>query len=148
MNRLGIMLMAALLAIAPGYASAQPQGKKETAPATQPQTPEVKAEPAGAAKTFTPEERQAYEKKTAAELEAMEKNIGDLGQKVNKIVPQKKRMVIKIIKSLQLQTMDARKQLAALEKAPENAWGGLKPGMDRAMAELRKAWDEAEPHLK
>ena len=148
MNRLGIILMAALLAIAPGYASAQPQGKKETAPATQPQTPEVKGEPAGAAKTYNPEERRAYEKKTAAELEVMEKNVSDVALQVNKIMPQKKRMFIKIIKRLQLQIVDARKQLAALEKAPENDWGGLKPGMDRAMQELSKAWEAAQPHLK
>jgi len=78
MRWFGIMLMAALLASAPGYASAQPAGKKEPSPATQPQGSAVKAEPAGMAKTYTPEERKAYEKKTAAELEAIEQRIDEL----------------------------------------------------------------------
>jgi len=148
MRWLGIMLMAALLASAPGYGSAQPAGKKDPSPATQPPGSAVKAEPAGAAKSSAPEDRKAYEKKTAAELEAIEQRIVDLADQARKVVPQKKRQVIKIMRGLQLQSLDARNQLAALEKAPENTWSGLKPGMDRTMAELRKTWEASEPYLK
>lgn len=146
MKWLGIMFMAALLAIAPGYGSAQPA--KDTSPATQPQGPEVKGEPAGTAKSFTPAERQAYEKKTAADLDAMEQRIGDLVAKVRQVVPQKRRQVIKIMRGLQVQSLDARNQLAALEKAPENTWSGLKPSMDRTMAELKKTWEASAPYLQ
>ena len=146
MKWLGIMFMAALLASAPGYGSAQQP--KDTSPATQPQGPAVKAEPAGTVKSFTPAERQAYEKKTAADLDAMEQRIGDLVTKSRQVVPQKRRQVIKVMRGLQVQSLDARNQLAALEKAPEDAWGGLKPGMDRAMAELRKTWEASEPYLQ
>jgi len=142
------MLMAALLASAPGYASAQPAGKKEPSPATQPQGSAVKAEPAGMAKTYTPEERKAYEKKTAAELEAIEQRIDELVLKAGKVMPQKKRTFIKNTRALAVQTMAARNQLTALEKAPENAWGGLKADMDRAVQELRKLRETAELHLK
>ena len=148
MKWLGIMLMAALLATAPGYGSAEQPGKQGPAPATQPQGPEVKGEPAGAVKSYTPEERKAYEKKTAAELEAFEQRINELALKAAKVVPQKKRMLMMNTKALAVKTRAARNQLAALEKAPENAWGGLKADMDRAMQELRKAWDAAEPHLQ
>ena len=46
----GILFLAALLAFAPGYAGAQSPGASATTPATQPQNPDVKAEPAGAAR--------------------------------------------------------------------------------------------------
>ena len=76
MKWLGILFMAALLVIAPGYGSAQQP--KDTPPATQPQGPAVKGEAAGTAKSFTPAERQAYEKKTAEELDAIQQKIADL----------------------------------------------------------------------
>jgi len=123
MKWLGIMFMAALLASAPSYGSAQQP--KDTSPAIQPQGPEVKGEPAGTAKSFTPAARQAYEKKTAADLDAMEQRIGDLAAKVRTGVPQKRRQVIKVLRGLQVQSQGARNQLAALEKAPENTWGFL-----------------------
>ena len=148
MKWLGIMLMAALLASAPGYGSAQPAGKKDPSPATQPQSPEVKGEPAGTAKSSAPEDRQAYEKKTAAELEAIEQRIDELLLKAGKVKPQKKRTFIKNTRALAQQTMAARNQLTALEKAPETAWSQDKAKMDRAMQELRKDREAAEMYLK
>jgi hypothetical protein len=146
MQWLGIILIAALLAIAPGFASAQPA--KDTSPATQPQGPEVKGEAAGKVVSYTPEERQAYEKKTAADIEMMEKRVGDLVTKARKVVPQKRRQVITIMHGLQVRVMVAREQLAALEKAPADTWSGLKPGMDKAMADLKKTWEESAPYLQ
>ena len=148
MKWLGIILMAALLASAQGYARAQPAGKKDPSPATQPQSPEVKGEPAGTAKSSAPEDRQAYEKKTAAELEAIEQRIDELVLKAGKVMPQKKRTFIKNTRALAQQTMAARNQLTALEKAPETAWSQDKAKMDRAMQELRKAREAAEMYLK
>ena len=148
MRWLGIMLMAALLASAPGYGSAQPAGKKDPPPATQPPGSAVKAEPAGAAKSSAPEDRKAYEKKTAAELEAIEQRIDELLLKAGKVKPQKKRTFIKNTRALAQQTMAARNQLTALEKAPETAWSQDKAKMDRAMQDLRKAREAAEMYLK
>jgi hypothetical protein len=148
MRWLGIMLMAALLASAPGYGNAQPAGKKDPSPGTQPQSPAVKLEPVGAVKTYIPEERKAYEKNTAAELEAIEQRTDELVLKAGKVKPQKKRTFIKNTRALAVQTMAARNQFTALEKAPENAWGGLKADMDRAMQELRKLREAAELNLK
>ena len=148
MKWLGIILMAALLASAQGYARAQPAGKKDPSPATQPQSPEVKGEPAGTAKSSAPEDRQAYEKKTAAELEAIEQRVDELVLKAGKVMPQKKRTFIKNTRALAQQTMAARNQLTALEKAPETTWGQDKAKMDRAMQELRKDREAAEMYLK
>ena len=146
MKWLGIMFMAALLASAPGYGSAQQP--KDTSPATQPQGPEVKGEPAGTAKSFTPAERRAYEKKTAEELDAIQQKIADLRVKATTGAPQKKRMLILAANNLQMQKIAAGNQLTALEKASETAWGQQKAELDKAMEELRKAWEPTAIHRK
>ena len=139
MKWLGIMFMAALLAIAPGYGSAQQP--KDTSPATQPQGPEVKGEPAGTAKSFTPAERKAYEKKTAEELDAIQQKIAELRIKAATGAPQKKRVLIQAANNLQMQKIAAGNELTALEKASETAWGQQKAKLDKSMEELRKAFE-------
>ena len=148
MKWLGIPIMIVLLVIAPGYASAQQPGKKDTPPATQPQSPAVKAEPAEAAKSYTPAERKAYEKKTGEELDAMQQRIYDLRLKTRTGAPQQKRMILRAANKLQSQTLAARNQLKELEKAPEKTWSGAKPNMDKAMTELRKTLETTEAQLK
>lgn len=133
---LGIMFMAALLAMAPGYGSAQQP--KDTPPAAQPQSPEVKAEAPGTVKTFTPEERKAYEKKTAEELDAIQQKIADLRVRATSGPAQQKRGLMLTANSLQLQKVAAANRLTALAKAPETAWGQQKAELDKAMADLRQ----------
>ena len=139
MKWLGIMFMAALLASAPGYGSAQPQ--KDTSPATQPQGPEVKGEPAATAKSFTPAERKAYEKKTAEELDAIQQKIADLRITAATGPPQQKRLLFQAANHLQMQKIAAGNRLTALGKASETAWGSQKADLDKAMEELRKAFE-------
>jgi hypothetical protein len=146
MKWLGILFMAALLASAPGYGSAQQA--KDTSPATQPQGPEVKGEAAGRAKSFTPEERKAYEKKTAEELNAIQQKIADLRVKANTGPPQQKRLLFLAANNLQMQQVAAGNRLTALEKASEMAWGQQKADMDRAMQDLGKSCEKAGIQLK
>ncbi|MEW6660491.1 MAG: hypothetical protein AB1424_17735 [Thermodesulfobacteriota bacterium] len=146
MQWLGIMFMAVLLAIAPGYGSAQQQ--KDKPPATRSQSPEVKGEPAGTAKSFTPAERQSYEKNTAQELEAIQQKIADLRVKATTGSPQMKRLLIQSANRLQMQKTAAGNQLTALQKASEKAWGQQKADLDKAMADLRKAWEANEAYLR
>ena len=145
MKWLGIMFMAALLASAPSYGSAQPA--KDTSPATQPQGPEVKGEAAGTAKSFTPAERQAYEKKTAADLKKMQEKVDALKVKARQVVQQKKRMALKAMISLQRQANAAKNTLADLEKAPDQDWSRFKAQMDKAMEDLTKTYQEVEAQL-
>lgn len=145
MKWLGILFMAVLLASAPGYGSAQQP--KDTSPATQPQGPAVKGEPAGMAKSFTPADRQAYEKKTAEELAAIQQKIADLRMKAAAGAPQQKRLRIQAAKNLQMQQIAAENELAALKKASESAWGPQKAKLDKAMEGLRKVFEPtATPH--
>ena len=146
MKWLGIMFMAALLASAPSYGSAQPA--KDTSPATQPQGPEVKGEAAGTAKSFTPAERQAYEKKTAADLKEMQEKVDALKVKARQVVQQKKRMALKAMVSLQREANVAKNTLAALEKAPDQDWSRFKAQMNKAMEDLTKTYKEVEAHLE
>jgi hypothetical protein len=148
MKWFGIMWMAALLAIVPGYGSAEPQGKPDPAPATQTKGLEAKGEPAGAAKDYTPDERRAYERKTAADLEAIQKKVYDLRVKATTGAPQKKDMILRTVKDLQFQMLAARNQLKELEKAPETAWIGAKASLDKTMTDLQKTWEAAEGYLK
>jgi hypothetical protein len=130
------MFMAALLAFAPAYGSAQQA--KDTSPAAQPQGPEVKGEPAGMAKSFTPAEKRAYEKKTAEELDAIQQKIAELRIKATTGAPQQKRMLIRAANNLQIQKIATGNKLTALEKASETAWGQQKTSLDKAMEDLRK----------
>jgi hypothetical protein len=137
MKWLGIMLMAALLASAPGYGSAQQI--KDTPPATQPQGPEVKGQLPGTAKSLIPAERQAYEKKTAEELDAIQQKIGEIRIKSATGASQNKRVIARTANILQMHQSAAVKELTVLQKASETAWGPQKAKLDKAMAELRQA---------
>ena len=48
-----------------------------------------------------------------------------------------------LIVNLQKKTLIARNRLAALEKAPEGAWGRGKFEMDKAMGDVQKAFSDA-----
>ena len=122
--------------------------QKIRSPATQPQGPEVKGEPAGTAKSFTPAERKAYEKKTAEELDAIQQKIADLRVKATTGAPQQKRGLMLAANNLQMQKVAAGNRLTALKKAPETAWGQQKADLDKAMEDLRKSCEKAGIPLK
>jgi hypothetical protein len=148
MQWLGILLMAMLLAAAPGYASAEPPGTSGAAPAAQPQGSEVKAEPAGALPSYTPKEKKDYQKKTAAELAAVQEKIIDLKLKAGTGRRQSRRMIPQSANHLQAQTLAAKDQLAALEKAPDPTWGELKTEMNKTMDKLAKDLQTVEAQVK
>ena len=145
MQWLAILLMAALLAMVPGYGSAQQSKEKPAAPS---QSQEVKAAPGGAVTGFTPAQRRAYEKETATELAAIQQKIADLRVQANSGAPQMKRLLIQKANRLQAQKIAAGNQLTALEKASGTAWGQQKAELDKAMADLRKAFEANAPILK
>lgn len=146
MKWVGIMFMAAMLAIAPSYGSAQQQ--KDAPAAPPPQGAAVKAEPAGTAKSFTPAERKAYEKKTAEELNVIQDKIAELRVKATSGPPQQKRALMLNANNLQLQKVAAGNKLTALAKAPESAWGQQKADLDVSMENLRKSCEKAGIKLK
>lgn len=147
MKWLGILL-AALLAVAPGYGQAQPQGK-ESPPAAPPKAAEVKEAPAPpAVKGYTPKERKEYEKKIAADLAKLRDRIGELKTGYTKAAPQMKRTLRRELANLDRQAIAAENKLADWQKASENDWNSLKAEMDKAMEELKTACAGAESRLQ
>jgi len=142
------MLVAAVLAMAPGSGSANPAGQKDPSPATRPQNPEIKVEPAGTAKSFTPEDRKAYEKRVAEELAAFQTKIAELRVNAATGAPQKKSLIMRTANNLQFQRLAAGDRLIALQKASDTAWSQEKVKLDKAMESLRQAWEAAEAYLK
>lgn len=63
-------------------------------------------------------------------------------------MPSKKRMIVRSMVNLQRAQLAARDQLAALTKAPESAWSGLKVDLDKAMDQLTKAVVEVKGRIK
>jgi len=143
MKWLGILFIAVLLAMAPAAGSAQQQ--KDTSATTQTQGPAVKGEAAATATSVAPADRQAYEKKTAEELDAIQNKIGDMRMKAATGASQNKRMVARAANKLQMQQFAAAKELKALKKAPETAWKSQKAKLDKAMADLRQAMGQTAP---
>jgi hypothetical protein len=142
MRWLWIMCMAALLAGAPDYARAQP------AKNTSQVSPKVKKAPAETAKSFTPAERQAYEKKTAEELDTFQQKITELKIKATTGKSQNKRLLIQAATNLQMQQSAAVRELAALKKTSQSAWGPQKAKLDKDMEGLRKAFQPAPVQSK
>jgi hypothetical protein len=148
MKCLGIMLMAALLAIAPGYGSAEQQGKESDSPAIQIKNLEKKGEQAPAAKSYTLQQKKEYQQKTTAELAEIQQKIDALKVKGENVEPQKRRSVSRALFNLDRKAATTRKWLAALETASEPDWSRVKAGLDKSMEDLRKAYETVEPHIK
>ena len=148
MKWLGIILMAALLAGAPGYGSAEQQAQPGTAPVTQPKGLKAEGGHGQAVKSYTPQEKEKYQKKIAADLEEIQQRSDDLKVKGRNVARQKKRTFLRAMVDLQRKLTIARNKLADLEKAPENAWSWLKAETDKAMAEAIETCDGVDALLK
>jgi hypothetical protein len=144
---IGVILAAALLGGTPGSSSAQQTGAKGTAPAVQPTDIKGQAVQPPSGKNFSPKERQEYEKKTAADLEAAQQKIADLRVQAGKVPSQKKRLILSGVRNLQMQAGAARSQLTALEKAADKDWGGLKAELDKVMQDLNRGVAGLEKNL-
>jgi hypothetical protein len=148
MKWLKIMLVPALLVVAPGYSSGEQSAPKAVSPAAQAQDVGAKGEPGQSVKNYTPKERKAYEKKVTADLADLRQRISDLQGKYETAKPQMKRTTLKVLHGLTKQLAAAQNQLAALEKASAKDWGGLQVKMDKAMQDLTTACQEAESLLQ
>jgi hypothetical protein len=134
MKWLGILVMTVLLAGVPGLAGAQQAGGPATTPPAQAKSSSEASQQAQPAKSYSPEERQAYEKKTAEALKIMEQKLGDLRGKQGKVRPQLKRQVLRAMANLDRGFYGAKSQFAAMQKASEQDWPRYKAALDGTMA--------------
>ncbi len=148
MKWLGIMVTAALVAATPGYGGAQSPMKSPQTEGTQATGDAVKGQAAGQGTIVTPDERQAYEKKVAADLGVIDTKIGDLRVKTTKVPSQQKRLTMLQMQSLYTQAVAARTQLGNLAKSQGDAWNQAKDKLDRSMQELTRNLEAAENKYK
>lgn len=141
-------MLTALLASAPNHGRAQSPGKPDPTKNTQTKGAIVKDDAAKTGKSYTPEERQAYEKKATETLAGIDEKVADLRMKARKAAPQQKRMMVLMTNNLYGQTVTARNQLAALKKAPEKDWSGARAELDKTMLELGQTVAAVEMKLK
>ncbi len=99
-------------------------------------------------KTFTLEEKQAYQKKIALDLEEIKKKIEELVPKWQEAEQSRKRFIRKDILVLQQLFARAQRTLTSLETASEKDWPYAKISMDSAMNDLIKAVSEIELRQK
>jgi hypothetical protein len=137
MKWLGILLTTTLLAGVPGYGNAQPAGAQGTTPPPQTKGSQEAPKQAQPAKSYSQEDRQAYEKKAAEDLDAMQKKLGELRGRQQKVPTQARRQVMMAMGNLQRGLIGAKAQLASMQKASPENWGGMKADLERAM----KTWD-------
>ncbi len=149
MKWFAIMPLAALLAVAPAAAWPQQPAGKTTPPAAPAKAAAAPQTPAAAGKIYTPEEKQAYQKKATAQLDQLQQQIGAFKvEKMNACPPQKKRTYARAFMVLEKKEILARNKLAALEKASKADWSRLKAETDQALADVQKTYTEAEQGLK
>jgi hypothetical protein len=139
----------ALLLLFPGYAQAQPPHQSPMAPATQSQSPKNReAQLSQPLKSYTPQEKKAYEKKISNELNNLEQQINDLAIAASSSAPRLKRMRLRVVLAFKQQLFTAQRQLANLKRASDPNWSGLKVQMDKTMTGLRQAYKGAEARLQ
>ncbi len=143
---LGLAAVTALLAITPWIVPLAYGADPPPAPLPQAAKEMQTSTPAG--KAYSPKERQTYQKKVAADLDQLQQEINGLVTNEESVAPQVKRTRMRATLGLRKQVVDARKQLAALEQASDQDWGGLKTKMDKSLETLTKAYQETEASLR
>jgi hypothetical protein len=121
-----------------------PPGKESPLRATTPSPhPQEKGQQAPASvKTYTPEEKQGYQKKMASDIAEIRKEIDKLVATWQGAGEGRKQAIRKDIVAIQQMSIRAQWKLRALEKASDKEWPYLKISMDAAMKDLIGAFSE------
>jgi hypothetical protein len=112
-----------VMALACGKKEETPQAKK---PVTQKQVEQETRQALEALKTYTEQQKVAYQKKVAEQLAEMRNNFQGLKAKVDKAAPELKANLEKELAAAK-ENLDAfQKSLAEMKTATEKAWDDLK----------------------
>jgi hypothetical protein len=133
----GLMVLGAF---SPTYSAQETRPpEKESSPlaTTQSIDPKEKGEQAPeSVKTFTLEEKQAYQKKIALDLAEIKKSIDELLSKWQETDPRRQRLIRRDIVALNGMTMRVQQKLTAMETASDKDWPYYKIYVDSAMKDL------------
>ncbi|HYR86713.1 MAG TPA: coiled coil domain-containing protein [Terriglobia bacterium] len=86
-------------------------------------------------------DKQSYRQRWEAEMKQLNKEIAEL---VNKL----ETGIDKEVEALRPKLKAARKKLDELEQKSSEAWGDVKPGLEKAWAELQKSFSDAAARFK
>jgi chromosome segregation ATPase len=86
-------------------------------------------------------DKESYRKKMEGRLNQLNAQIADLVDKLETGVD-------KELESLRPKLKAAREKLDELKQTSADAWGDLKPGMEKAWTELQKSFNEAAARFK
>lgn len=87
--------------------------------------------------------REAYQRKVAAQLEKLERQVKQLKAAVDRTPPADRAKLQALTGGLPPKLEAARQKFKELQGAPDPAWQGLQPALDAALANLEKSYEQA-----
>jgi archaellum component FlaC len=101
-----------------------------------------------AAKDYTLEQKQEYEKKLESQFADLSKRIDDLKQKAQSAQQGVTDKLQGTFDQLKKSQEVVEKKLPELRTSTSQAWGEVKDGVDKAMTDLSQAYEKARSHFK
>jgi len=99
-------------------------------------------------KTYSAEQIDAYKKEAQAKLDELSKKTDELRKKAETAKGEAAAKYQSIIANLKSQTDATKQRLQELGSAGSAAWGQLKQGVDKAMGDLQKSYEDAVSKFK
>ena len=99
-------------------------------------------------KAYSADQIEAYKKEAQAKLDDLSKKIGELQKKAETAKGDAAAKYQETIASLTKQTDAARQRLQELGSAGSAAWDQVKQGLDKAVGDLQKAYEDAASKFK
>ncbi|MBN1399310.1 MAG: coiled coil domain-containing protein [Anaerolineae bacterium] len=92
-------------------------------------------------------EKETYHKQVEARLEELEARINVLQAKAESAKAEAKVEYLETIETLRAQRRDLQERLQSLAEAGEEAWVGLRQGVDKGLDDLATALDQAADRI-
>ncbi len=97
---------------------------------------------AEAAKAYTIQQKEAFQKAIQKELNEMQVKIADLQKKTRAASVEARADLRKAIQELEKKKDEARKKLEEVNESTTSAWSTLKEGLHTAVTDLKKSYTE------
>ncbi|KIH75577.1 hypothetical protein SAMN05660860_00300 [Geoalkalibacter ferrihydriticus] len=90
------------------------------------------------------EKKEAYRRKIEAQLEEWNAEFDVLKARAKKAGAESQMKFDQQIEELKKRRENVRERLKELQKSSDEAWHKMRDGIDKAVAELKSAWDKAK----
>ncbi len=101
-----------------------------------------------AAKKYALQQKAEYEQKVAQELAELQVKIASLKEKAGNATGESLRIMKEKIKEVREQQAAAEKKLSELKDSTAQAWQEMRGGMERAISDVKKAYENAASYFK